>query len=768
MPNLHINLKQAFDLDCLDTAPTDAYDVSSDEHYDPARRAAKRRRIERIANQYLHEKTPLILSAGLKGPFNTGWKNPWAKKSRSNDTAPGPKAGREHIGYKQVTDAAAACGNAREDGTKAGNRTRKHSSLPSPETSRAVDKSLQFISTADEQPDQADAPWSNPTGPHDSGCTEFFSIHTEASITIDTKESNPHWLRRPPSEGVTLNQHKDANTDLSPTRNRTGRRPIDKNGKIQLSPPGATTAVAPSPLDPVPRLDKEWHSSASASMIISSPIKATTATSLKANAVSSADGKQPPSPSPTKCSASNDDISAQSVPLADSVIPVIDAVTSTIQTSYQCTPSHAGNSRAFSAINTSTRTTRSTSKNTGKHPQTFTSLNTKSRKPTVGSTYSSVVQSRNANPLVTQGHSAATNLALLAIEKAQKSASSRRRPSREEIQQSAERCAQRPPSSSAKETTGKAKHIKLNDARCISNNLVTSPTPASSTGLTYRKIGDQSKKRIARKSKPRPVTFSSSPANKTFARPELEAPTQALAYVEESRPARPDIYELPSEASALESDGQQQSFRFSRNSGYSTQAAMMLAQLEFQEESMSFAASKTPGPWVSIQDDTPRPYVEEASLAFTPFSAFNADLDKRHPPDDVLRELPISTQDLFSAASPFAFSTIKKKPVRPQGSSLRFAVFPSSDSNGRVDQPNGTKSPTPLERIPLKERNSKASFASTTSQKGSQDSTFTEFKASRQNVELPQLDFRTSLDHLGPNGDLDFTDRFLRNFEEMA
>jgi hypothetical protein len=46
-------------------------------------RAAKRRRIEKLGEQYLRGDGLHILSAGLQGPFNSKWKNPWCKRGRA-------------------------------------------------------------------------------------------------------------------------------------------------------------------------------------------------------------------------------------------------------------------------------------------------------------------------------------------------------------------------------------------------------------------------------------------------------------------------------------------------------------------------------------------------------------------------------------------------------------------------------------------------------------------------------------------------------------
>lgn len=61
-----------------------AYDEigASDDDLDEPARAAKRRRIEALADAYLRGTPPLILSASLKGPFGKGWVNPWTKDRR--------------------------------------------------------------------------------------------------------------------------------------------------------------------------------------------------------------------------------------------------------------------------------------------------------------------------------------------------------------------------------------------------------------------------------------------------------------------------------------------------------------------------------------------------------------------------------------------------------------------------------------------------------------------------------------------------------------
>lgn len=74
-----------FSLETCATPPhsfdTDAL-LGSDDELDDAASAAQRQRIEKIAESYLQGKPLFILSAGLKGPLDEEWKNPWEKRRK--------------------------------------------------------------------------------------------------------------------------------------------------------------------------------------------------------------------------------------------------------------------------------------------------------------------------------------------------------------------------------------------------------------------------------------------------------------------------------------------------------------------------------------------------------------------------------------------------------------------------------------------------------------------------------------------------------------
>lgn len=66
------------------TSPEDVLLCGSEEEETPEEHRNKRRRVESLAKQYLEGKGLFILTAGLHGPLNEGWANPWASKKSSD------------------------------------------------------------------------------------------------------------------------------------------------------------------------------------------------------------------------------------------------------------------------------------------------------------------------------------------------------------------------------------------------------------------------------------------------------------------------------------------------------------------------------------------------------------------------------------------------------------------------------------------------------------------------------------------------------------
>ncbi|KAF2631964.1 hypothetical protein BU25DRAFT_331491 [Macroventuria anomochaeta] len=302
--------------------------------------------------------------------------------------------------------------------------------------------------------------------------------------------------------------------------------------------------------------------------------------------------------------------------------------------------------------------------------------------------------------------------------------------------------------------------------------------PASPTGFMYRRVG-QSKGEGSSgpKAKPRAINFSPSPTLKKKDNGPPGVDTEVPAAIVETEVSEQVVPHVSAEAvdrSVIEenNDGtaegpeeeqnmhEHQESHKSRQSQYSTQAAMLLAQLEFQDDSsQSSTSSVTPRPWSQPGQNTPPPPLLQPSPAITPLSVFNPRMEGSFgylAGDSVLCGPPVSTQDLFNAASPFAFSTVKKKSQRPRRTSLRFALTSKSSESMTA------KSPTPsAERVPLKEKNTSTmwSFTNEKSSLSSSKLASQSPKRTTNDVELPQLDLHTSLD-FGPNAD--FTDCFLR------
>ena len=61
-------------------SPGDCFFLGSSDEDSPEVQRGKKRKRELLGQEYLRGRPPMILTAGLRGPFDDGWKNPWAKK----------------------------------------------------------------------------------------------------------------------------------------------------------------------------------------------------------------------------------------------------------------------------------------------------------------------------------------------------------------------------------------------------------------------------------------------------------------------------------------------------------------------------------------------------------------------------------------------------------------------------------------------------------------------------------------------------------------
>ena len=694
MPStLHPYLKRGLDFDTSPIHPSDLVEDLPTADHDEAHETAKRRRVEAIALQYLQGKPPFILTAQLKGPF-TGWRNPWAKHTDRPDVQ---SRGIEEQALRQER------------------KRSRTSKVASPEASRAAGHSEDDLySQAELEPLPATAPIPE-DGDH-SGATEFFSVDTEQFIA-NNSPANPFWLRRPVAP---ISFPPNSQTDKSPIKLRkrddrfnsrkslqlaVPKEPLGRQSlPIRATPPVESRSSASAPMDissvaeaaiPVQQVPEEdvSYTTLSADVPDSSRLRADSAQSEEARSSQAAQHAQPEVPAETPGCASKDP--------------------SSILLGVQ--PSHA---------------------------QSFDSL-----VPATIYKDPSTIQVPQSSPL----HRSTG-------------------PARHHIQGSSERAASRKPRS-VSELPPSPTNIKATKEtrmpRKLRHNLVASPAPASSTGFIYRRIGQpKSDSTSGSKMEPRAVSFSSSPSLKkkedvqyggegeestTSVAPEV--PVEVPSAVRETVGEGTQSHDNDSDEGR---DEQQESYK-SRQSQFSTQAAMILAQLEFQEDiSQSSTSSATLRPWSQPAQNTPPPLLAQPSPAITPLSVFNAHTDVSFGDlagDSALHGPSVSTQDLFAAASPFAFSTVKKKSERPRRTSLRFAL------TSNFSESLTAECPTPsAERVPLKEKNTTMSW-SFTHDKSSQEPSKGASQHTTHDIGLPQLDFNTSLE-FGPT--TDFTDCFLR------
>lgn len=232
-----------------------------------------------------------------------------------------------------------------------------------------------------------------------------------------------------------------------------------------------------------------------------------------------------------------------------------------------------------------------------------------------------------------------------------------------------------------------------------------------------------------------------------------------------------------------------------------------MARREFQEEV---------GPFIheinSLPDgytDTPTAQVNSMGVtAITPFHAFNTESNNLTVNRRMRAEMPMSTQDLFNAASPFAWSTTRKKWHHPsfgshqvetredfevEGNDLKrrpsnderkhVRTFENDDDTARKSNPfqngelceNGNhgavrssaQSQSLINRSPLKERNIGTSFHNSSSSQPkpsrSQVGTFS-ITPSGSLKEVSYQDGQRLLADIDLNAELDFAGSFLESW----
>lgn len=705
-PTLHPYLKRGLDFDASPADPSDLVEHALAEHHDAQSQTAKRRRVEAIALQYLRGRPPVILTATLKGPFTKEWKNPWAssvkeKPEEQSRATTGQLVGRGKTGSKM-------------------------SQIASPETSRAVGQAEEQLYS---QPDLEPLPATAPLSDEDelTGATEFFSVETEEFIA-NNSPANPFWLRRP---AESFGFPPNSQTDKSPIKPRRHGHTFAAQKSLQLAMPKEALGVRRLPTRATP--SEEWRSSASAPMDISSSIHP--ATTVK---------------------------NSTPVPDASITTSLTDMPDSSRLRADSAQEEEARSSQAAQHAQT---TVAAETPNSLSKDSNIASSGTHLQQPPCAQSFETFV------PATTYKVSSTVQVPQSSPTHGVVRVGSQTRASREDMQTSAERPPGLTPTSATRQQPPSSHHKTakvIDPPKKQRHHLVASPAPASSTGFMYRRLGQpKGEGSNVPKAKPRAVNFSSSPTHKKNNGPSAADPDILTAAVESekvthavSNDAADAVERSIAQTHEVEVEEReeepQESYR-SKQSQYSTQAAMLLAQLEFQEDcsSQSSTSSATLRPWSQpVQNTPPRPLLQP-SPAITPLSVFDARTDDSFGElagDSVLRGPPISTQELFNAASPFAFSTVKKKSQRLRRTSLRFAFTSGLTESASANSPRAY-----AQRVPLKEKNTSTTRGfsrETSSPKPSSRSP----KHTTNDVELPQLDFHTSLD-FGPK--TDFTDFFL-------
>lgn len=885
---IHRHLSSDVVYEQISPNPSETLVLGSDDKYELEQRTAKRLRIERIATQYLHGTTPLILSAALRGPLDKSWGNPWARNTVFDRYNPAGRAERlrDEIFRRRARD-------------KAERRDRRR--MQEIELSQRM---------AELQKDGPEKPIGQP-------------VEAYGGIGLEKHNSKAH------------HSAVKVNSDYNPN-NRTSRRelslgrPIAQDGKVLLNSYAIPTSRKAE------RGTNQW---------LRCPRESENRPKMPLKSAAGVGGEQAsddrltPSKSPEQKPLENDsrrqsnDECTKFGLLRDTHMPstilksaVLDGVDPRIHKA------------SFTPINRQPSITASDSIPISKFAflhgdeENLSSLQEAKRlsQRAVKKALNPAPQldSRYADMSIMEGYQSAkrlsrkaAELALAAIGQDGKDFS----PLKTEVQHSAERCVKiktsKPKVSRAVRGTKKAKikgqgteaskeetwhqipHNHLNDSnddastRSLKHPRLASPTPASSLGFVYRKVGAKdaelnqpltaAKSKVPQKRRPRPMAFESSPTSlrtsvsrksagmdehdidirKKKANPavanytllendqiplerntadrthcigvgdlservkiqppegsgELAASTDDHAEVFNEREvvvvedglitksvtSKTSTYRPCEQVSGPSIPDHQDPNAYSLSSrDLSTQAAMVTARREFQEEVGSFIHEIN-----SLPDgytDTPTAQANGMSVtAITPFHTFNTESNNLAVNRKTRAEIPMSTQDLFNAASPFAWSTARKKWHCPSFVSLQvetredFEVegnglkqrlsdderrhvrtFENDDdaagksnpsqSGGQCEDGNhgavrsSAQSQPLINRSPLKERNIGTSFHNSSSSQPkpsrSQVATFS-ITPSGSLKEASYQDGQRLLADIDLNAELDFAGSFLQSWD---
>ncbi|KAF2739885.1 hypothetical protein EJ04DRAFT_259736 [Polyplosphaeria fusca] len=738
---LHPHLKRGIDYEPLQVDPADALDSEHGSH-DEAQRAAKRRRLEAIVTQYLKGNPPRLLSTSLRRPLDKAWKNPWAKEKRHAIESRIGKP-QHSVGYVQ--------GYKAKDTPTHENVRGAPSRAKSPEISRTAHAESLNSVRYEEFIGSVTAPF-----PTASNSKRQNSIDTEHALADEHTPSasgarskrihRKEWLRRPPAEPERSMSEGDSATNFqpsSPTPSRPGRSPRDD---VQKAFPvlDFDDIRHTSPKAKEPRA-LELHRS---SMDIHSLGRATGSAHAQVETMDISESR-----------------SGVQLGLQDHLVG--SRHTSSGSDDNALGAATTAGAADFENAAFSQRATQ--------HVQPAVHAHQTGANTAPANAHNSLHDMNGAltDPVAIGRHQVDHELPGEQLPDQEASLQNRfgepnsqecvfNHPSRDSIQKSVERCVLHVPVLSvAKLGTQRRAARNTADGVTAQNpayNSVASPTPNSSTGFAFERVGKSKNiNKGPRGSRPKPVKVEVSTSKSMD---DISPPQGQTRFSTVRTPPR-DIYDVMS----LEKEIRDRS-PSRRESIHSTQAALTLARLGFQEG--SFPSPVDDNALAQTWETTPGPADPIASI--TPFHAFNAELDKEYPLDSLPDGPPISTQDLLDAASPFAFSTAKKKAFKPLArSNLRFAVLPDDGVDEGANMA-GQQSPTPpADRASLKDRGVRRSIQSTANSvdRGSQEASTQDVEDTTKLQATPRST-AYSFDREDLSACMDFTARFLRNLDAVT
>lgn len=219
---------------------------TNDKELDENARAAKRRRVEANANAYLRGEGLFILSAGLRGPFNAGWKNPWATKTNKRTQVP-------DVDESPAKRIRTLPNNVRQAHRTTASTTSERHPQSIPRQENPFEKTIR--SSEPPTHDEKVESWlrRNSALPQDSFAVPTSPTPKKRSSAVGTNQSSkPHWT--PTKQRITVNSQ-----DVRAPVQQPVSRVLDSFDTVR--PPGSQPARTHDNLQRVLHSDDRTHQS---------------------------------------------------------------------------------------------------------------------------------------------------------------------------------------------------------------------------------------------------------------------------------------------------------------------------------------------------------------------------------------------------------------------------------------------------------------------------------------------------------------------------